>query len=323
MIRTRLCDLLGVEYPIIQAPMAWVAGADLAAAVSNAGALGSIGPNAGAKTITTDVVEVGERMRYQIRKMKSLTDKPFAVNFPIEAGRAFSDRCVEVALEEDVQVAITSVGNPEIYTNRLKEGGIKVLHSVSNVEFARKAEAAGVDAVIAGGYEGGGHSGLDGLTTMVLVPQVADAVNIPTIAAGGIADARGFVAAIALGADGVSIGTRFMCTSESNAHPVVKEAMLKARNTSTVSFRTPIAQGRALKNDFINKLVTLQASNASPEEMLQLFNTGLRGGLIDGDMENGQILCGAIVGMIESIVSAAEVIQAIINQLPSVLARFK
>ena len=323
MFRTKLCELLGIEYPIIQAPMVWVAGAELAAAVSKAGALGSIGPNAGGKTMTADIDETGERLRTQIKKLKTLTDKPFAVNFPIEAGRAFTERCVDVALEEGIEVAITAVGDPRVFTKRFKDAGVRVLHSVSNIKFAVKAEAAGVDGIIAGGFEGGGHSGLDQLTTMVLIPQVCDAVSIPVVAAGGVFDARSFIAAIALGAEGVNMGTRFMSCVESDAHPNVKEAMVKAGDVGTLSYRSPMAQGRVLKNRFLDKVLELQTRNAPHEEHLKLFNNSLVRGLIDGDVEDGQILCGASTGMIKEVVSAADVIQDIVDKVPDVLKRLK
>jgi enoyl-[acyl-carrier protein] reductase II len=323
MFKTRLSELFGIEYPIIQAPMVWVAGVELAAAVSNAGGLGSIGPNAGAKNITDDINETGERLRTQIKRLKTLTDKPFAVNFPIEAGRTFTERCVDVALEEGIEVAITAVGDPKVFTKRFKDGGVKVLHSISNVKFAAKAEAAGVDGVIAGGFEGGGHSGLDQLTTMVLIPQVCDAVSIPVVAAGGIFDARSFIAAIALGAEGVNMGTRFMSCVESDAHPKVKEAMVKAGDVDTLTYRSPMAQGRLLKNRFLEKVLELQARNAPHEEHMKLFNNSLVRGLVEGDIVDGQILCGASTGMIKEMMSAADVIQDIVSKVPDVLKRFE
>src|SRR4030042_1809719 len=191
MKSNRLCQVIGIRYPIVQAPMNWITGADLAAAVSNAGGLGTLGPNAGAKTITRDVEETGESLRCQIRKLKSLTSAPFAVNFPIglegvegEGGRAFSQKCVQVALEEGIKVAITSVGPPNVYTKKFKDAGVKVLHAVSTPRQAKKAEDVGVDAVICEGYEGGGHKALTGLTTLVLIPMTADAVDIPVLRPG-------------------------------------------------------------------------------------------------------------------------------------------
>lgn len=236
-MKTRVCELLGIKYPIIQAAMDWVTNANMVAAVSNAGAMGTLGPNAGAKSITRDVTKTAERLREQISMVRSLTDRPFAVNFPIGWGtsRKFSDRCVEVGIEERVPVAIVSQGGPKIYTWQLKEAGIKVLHVVHTVEHARKAEEVGVDAVITSGFEGGGHGGWEELTTFAVVPQIADAVKIPVIAGGGVGDERGLVAALALGAEGVYMGTRFIATKECPAHPKVKQAVLRADEVSTVS----------------------------------------------------------------------------------------
>jgi len=251
MLKTRICDLLGIEYPIIQAPMNWITGANLAAAVSNAGGLGTLGPNAGVTGVTEDVALTGERLRGEIQKMKLLTGKPFAVNFPIGFGtvKDFADRCAEVALEEGIHAAITSMGSPRVYTDRFKEAGVKVFHLVTSVKQALKAEDAGVDAVVAQGFEAGGHSGADELPTLVLVPQVADAVKIPVVAAGGIADARGFVAALVMGAEAVYMGTRFLATLECDAHPNLKQAVLNADDTATIAWgkKLGVGIGRSLK----------------------------------------------------------------------------
>ena len=214
MIKNRIGELLGIRYPLIQAPMNWSSGAELAAAVSNAGALGTLGPNAGAESITDDVELTGERLREQIRKVRELTGKPFAVNIPIGIGEGlkYSKKCVEVVLEEAVPVVITSVGGPDVYTTILQEEGIKVFHAISTARHARKAEESGVDAVVCEGFEAGGHKGFTELTTLVLTPLVADTVKIPVITGGGIGDARGILAALALGADAVYMGTRFMAT---------------------------------------------------------------------------------------------------------------
>ncbi|MFC2123105.1 NAD(P)H-dependent flavin oxidoreductase [Bacteroidota bacterium] len=237
MKKTRICELLDIEYPIIQAPMIWITSAELVAAVSNAGGLGTIGPNAGTTTISTDVDIVGQRLKEQIRKTRGLTNKPFAVNIAIGHGtsKQYSDRYADIVIEEQVPVAIVSQGSANIYIKDLHRAGIKVLHVVSTVDHAKKAEAAGVDAVVTSGFEGGGHSGWDALCTITLVPQVADAVKVPIIAGGGIADARGFVASLALGAEGAYMGTRFIGTEESRAHNNVKQALVEANDTSTIS----------------------------------------------------------------------------------------
>jgi NAD(P)H-dependent flavin oxidoreductase YrpB (nitropropane dioxygenase family) len=328
----RLCQILDIQYPIVQAPMNWITGASLAAAVSNAGGLGTVGPNAGANVVTTDVAETGERLRRQIKKARSLTSKPFAVNFPVgmegvevaEVGRKYSQRCVEVALEEGIPVAITSVGSPSVYTKTLKDAGIKVLHAVSTVSQAKKAEAAGVDAVICEGYEGGGHKALTELTTMVLVPMTADAVKIPILAGGGIADARGVVAALALGADGVYVGTRFIVTRECDAHPNVKQAVLRAGDACTVSVKKWIMFGRDLKNAFTQKYLEMQEAGASNEELLQFLDKHtMYQALVKGDADQGELPCGQDAGMINDLLSAAEAIDNMVTEIASVFEELK
>ncbi len=327
----RLCNLLGIEYPIIQAPMNWITGADLAAAVSNAGGLGTLGPNAGARTLTKDVKETGERLRRQIRKVKTLTNKPFAVNFPMGAGDAegeggaFCQRCVEVALEEGISAAITSVGPPNVYTKVFKDAGVKVLHAVSTAGQAGKAEVAGVDGVICEGYEGGGYKAITELSTMTLIPMAADSVkNIVIVAAGGIADARGMAAALALGADGVCVGTRFIATHECDAHPKVKQAIIEARDTATVSLKKWVVAGRVLRNSYAQKYMELQESKASIEELVRFLSQHtLHQGLVDGDIEQGEVPCGQNAAIIGSIVSAAEVVQSFVKGMPSVMGQIK
>jgi len=328
MMNNRICKLLDIRYPIVQAPMNWITGADLAAAVSNAGGLGTIGPNAGADTVTTDVIETGERLRRQIRKVKNLTDKPFAVNFPIgmegvdqaEGGRKFSQKCVEVALEERIPVAITSVGPPNVYTRVLKDAGIKVLHAVSTAGHAKKAEEKGVDAVICEGYEGGGHKATTELTTMTMIPMAADLVNIPVIAAGGIADARGLVAALALGAEAVYVGTRFIATHECDAHPKVKEAVIQGADVCTVSIKKWIVAARDLKNSFTQKFSEMQEGGAPMEEILQLMETHtMYRALVQGDTDEGELPCGQNAGIIHELKSAAEVIENMMAEIPSVM----
>jgi len=328
----RLCQILSIDYPIVQAPMNWITGADLAAAVSNAGGLGTVGPNAGANTLTTDVAETGERLRRQIKKAKNLTNKPFAVNFPVgmegveiaEVGRKYSQRCIEVALEEGIPVAITSVGSPSVYTKVLKDAGVKVLHAISTVSQARKAEDAGVDAIICEGYEGGGHKALTELTTMVLIPMTADAVKIPILAGGGVADGRGLVAALALGADGVYVGTRFIVTRECDAHPNVKQAVLRAQDACTVSIKKWMMFGRDLKNAFTQKYLDMQAARASDEELFQFLNKHtMYQALVQGDTEEGELPCGQDAGMVNNLSSAAEVIENMVAGIAPVFEELK
>lgn len=239
-MQTRITELLGIEHPIIMAAMAWVSNAEIVAAVSNAGGLGTLGPNAGAIMVTTDVAETGERLRGQIRNVRQLTDRPFAVNFVVGmAGldKKFSERCIEVGIEEQVPVAIVSQGSPMVHTERLKKADMKVLHVCAAVSHARKAEEAGVDAVVASGTDGGGHSGFEQNTTFCLVPQVVNAIKIPAIAGGGVADGRQVVAALALGAEGVYVGTRFIATIENPAHKRYKEALLRSKDGDTIAIR--------------------------------------------------------------------------------------
>jgi enoyl-[acyl-carrier protein] reductase II len=237
MGRNRICERLGIKVPIIQAPMNWVSGADLAAAVSNAGGLGTLGPNCGAETITSDVELTGERIRDQIKKVRRLSQAPFAVNVIVGVGEdmKYSKKIVDVIIQEAVPVAIISVGRPDIYTDTLKAAGITVLHAISTARHTQKAEAAGVDAVICEGFEAGGHKGFTELTTLTLTPMAADAVDLPVIAGGGIGDARGVLAVMALGAEGIYMGTRFMVTRESESHTRVKKKLLDHR----VSVRSP------------------------------------------------------------------------------------
>lgn len=249
MKRTRICDLLGIEYPIIQGGMTWIANAELAAAVSNAGALGIVSPNAGMK-LEGNVVE---HLRSQIRKAQSLTDRPFGVNLPLQIPEI--KELIDVLMAEGVKVVTTSAGSPALYTGVLKEGGVKVLQVVASVRHALSAERHGVDAVVAEGYEAGGHNGFDELPTMVLVPQVVDAVSIPVVAAGGIADARGFVAALALGAEGVQMGTCFVTTKECVAHQNFKDGIVNASDTGTVITGRKLGPARILKNEFASKIL--------------------------------------------------------------------
>ncbi|MDD5038840.1 MAG: nitronate monooxygenase [Dehalococcoidales bacterium] len=318
MAKNRLCDLLNIRYPIIQAPMNWVSGADLVAAVSNAGGLGTLGPNAGAKTITSDVALTGERPRGQIRKVKTLTDKPFAVNINIGVGdaRKFSQKCVEVVKEEGIAAAILSVGSPEVYCQTLKDSGIKVLAAVSTTKHAVKAEQIGVDAVICEGYEAGGHKGFTELTTFVLVPMVADKVNIPIVAGGGIADARGVLAALVLGADGVYIGTRFMVTHESDSHPTVKEAIIKAEDAATVSVPKDYMLCRDLKNQFTQKYLEMKAAGASSKILQEFLNEhSPYQAQVLGDFDGAELHSGQVAGLINSVITAAEVVQGIVNEI--------
>jgi len=304
--------------------MSWITDAKLAAAVSNAGGLGIIGPNAGAKTLTTDVIETGERLRSEIRRAKSLTDKPFGVNVLSYKGDLFqfSDQCVKVILEEGVAVVALCGDQPEKYAKQLKDAGIKLLHRalpVNNVEAARRAEQAGIDAFIATGFEGGGHVGLDRIPTFVLIPQIVDAIKIPVIAGGGIVDGRGMVAAMALGAEGVYMGTRFIATTECPAHPTYKQAIINANDTSTVTFTSMVGLCRALKTPPVERYVQMELNGtATYEEMVKLHRHESRPWL-EGDWATTVFPVGAGAGLIKKVTSAAEVVTSIIEEADRIL----
>ncbi len=292
----RICELLGIEYPIIQGGMAWVATAELAAAVSNAGGLGVIA----AGGAPADVV------REQIKKARTLTDKPFGVNVMLMS--PFSDEVMEVVIEEKPAVVATGAGNPGKYIERLKEAGIKIMPVIASVAMAKRMEKAGADAVIAEGTEAGGHIGE--LTTMVLTPQVVDAVSIPVVSAGGYADSRGTKAAFALGADGIQVGTRFICSTECIAHENYKNAVLKAKDRdAVVTGRSTGAPVRALKNKLTKEYQRLEKEGASAEEIEELGVGGLRRAFQDGDIENGSLMAGQSAAMVHEIQPCSEIVK--------------
>lgn len=300
MFYTEICKMLDIEFPIIQGGMAWVATAELAAAVSNAGGLGIIA----AGSAPEDVV------RNEIKKAKSLTDKNFGVNIYFMSPHV--DKVIDVVVEEEVPVVTTGAGNPGKYMSKLKQAGIKVIPVVSSVALARRLERVGADALIAEGMECGGHIGE--LTTMALVPQVVDAVKIPVIAAGGIADARGFLAALALGAKGVQMGTRFVCARECTAHEKFKEAIITAKDRSTiVTGKTTGHPVRVIKNKLSLKFEELEQKQASVFELEALGQGKLRLAVVDGDVENGSVMAGQVSGMIKEVISAENIIQDIIK----------
>ena len=316
MKKTTICYLLGIEYPIIQGGMAWIANAELAAAVSNAGGLGLISPDAG-MALNADRVE---HLRSQLRKASSLTDKPFGVNLPLPVARV--KELIDVVIQQRVSLVVTSMGDPMSYTYYLKDAGIKVLHVVASVKHATRAEACGVDAVIAEGCEAGGHIGFDELSTLVLVPQVVDAVKIPVIAAGGIADARGFIAALALGAEGVQMGTRFLASHQCLAHRNAKEAVVKASDMDTIVTCRKLSPRRTLRNEVTTRLTEMESAGASDHDIETFLGTGrVRKAEIDGDLVNGEVHCGAIAGMITEIVNAGEIVQSIVSASEAVLTR--
>ena len=318
MGQNRICELLGIRYPIIQAPMNWVSGADLVAAVSEAGGLGTLGPNSGAKKITPDVELTGERMRDQIRKVRGLTRAPFAVNIVAGFGEAlkYSKKVVEVVIEEAVPVAIVSVGRPDTYTGVLKEAGVKVLHAISTARHGKKAEEVGVDAVICEGFEAGGHKGFTELTTLILTPMVADAVNVPVVTGGGIGDARGVLAALALGADGIYMGTRFMVTRESESHTRVKEAIVKGQDVCTMSVPKDRMLARDLANNFTREYMQMKLTGSSPEELNDYLKRHSQYQAQQlGQADDAEICCGQVAGLIAEVQSAGEVMHDVVANL--------
>lgn len=314
----RICSLLGIRYPIIQAPMNWVSGAALTGAVSEAGGLGTLGPNSGADRIEPDVEKTGERMREQIRKVRAITEKPFAVNVVVGFGEdtKFSRKIVDVLVQEQVPAAIVSVGRPDIYTGILQGAGIKVLHAISTARQAQKAQQAGVDAVICEGFEAGGHKGLTELTTFVLTPMVADAVEIPVVTGGGIGDARGVLAALALSADGIYMGSRFMATQESESHDNVKQAIVRATDACTVSVDKEKMIARDLKNTFTDQFDDMRKSGTSLQDLVEYLNEhGQYQAQRLGRIEDAEICCGQVAGLISNAPSAAQCMQTIIRDI--------
>jgi enoyl-[acyl-carrier protein] reductase II len=298
--------------------MTWIANAELAAAVSGAGGLGVISPNAGMR-LEDDVVQ---NLRGQIRRAKGLTDKPFGVNLVVFIPGI--EELIDVMIAEGVKAVVTSAGDPDRYTMNFKSAGITVLHLVSSVRQARRAEEVGVDAVIAEGFEAGGHNGFDELPTMVLVPQVADSVKIPVIAAGGIADTRGLIAAVALGAEGVQMGTRFVATNECIAPQNVKDAIVAAADTGTMVTARNLSPTRGLKNDFSAMVAEMDKRGATADELLAFIGLGrARMALLEGRVEEGDAYAGEASGMIHGIVGAGEVVKSIAEGYDSIVARLK
>lgn len=306
-MRTELCELLGIEYPVIQGGMAWIADAKLAAAVSNAGGLGLI------SAMNADA----EWLRGQIREAKSLTDKPFGVNIMLMS--PFADQVAQVVVEEGVKVVTTGAGTPAKYMPMWIEAGIKVLPVVASVAYAKLAQRAGATAVIAEGCESGGHIGE--LTTMALVPQVVDAVDIPVIAAGGIGDGRGIAAALMLGAIGVQMGTRFLTAHECCVHEVYKERVLKAKDIDTVSTGKRLGHPvRCLKTPFSREMMRMENdANVTAEEIEARGVGALRKAVQLGDLENGTFMAGQIAGMMTKQQSCAEIINEIMTEAENLL----
>ena len=305
-MKTEITKLLGIEYPIIQGGMAWVAEYHLAAAVSEAGGLGLIGAASA----------LPEWVREQIREVKKLTDKPFGVNIMLMSPNA--DEVAKIIVEEGVPVVTTGAGNPEKYMQMWKSAGVKVVPVVASVAMAKRMERCGADAIVAEGTEAGGHIGEN--TTMVLVPQIVDAVSIPVIAAGGIADGRGIAAAFLLGARAVQMGTHFVVTKESQVHENYKKCILKAKDIdSRVTGRTTGHPGRALRNQMTKEYLRLEKEGASFEELELLTLGGLRKAVVEGDVVHGSVMAGQIAGMVKEEMTCKELIEKLVRETDSLM----
>jgi len=308
-LKTRVCELLGIEAPIIQGGMVYIATPELAAAVSNAGGLGQL-------TWGKDP----ELLRQRIRKTREMTDKPFGVNIPLLVPEAQS--FIDVSIEENVDIIFTSAGNPAKFTEYIKDKGPKVGHVAPSVRLAQKAEASGVDLLVAEGWEAGGHNAYDDVTVMTLIPQVTDAVKIPVVAAGGIADARGMVAAFSLGAEAIQMGTRFVMTKECIAHQNYKEAIIGAPDTATVITGRTFGPTRILKNKLAETIISWEYQGLSSDAILERLGSGRsQKAILEGDLEDGSPMIGQIAGMINDVISVQEVFDRILSQVKPVLEK--
>jgi len=299
----RITQLFGIEYPIVQAGMIWASGWRLASAVSNAGGLGILGAGS----------MYPEVLRMHIEKCKQATSNPFAVNLPL----LYPDiqKHIELILEYKVPIVFTSAGSPRTWTPLLRENGVKVVHVVSSSSFAQKAEAAGCDAVVAEGFEAGGHNGREETTTLVLVPQVVKAVSVPVIAAGGIATGQQMLAAMALGASGVQIGTRFLASEESSAHPDFKKMVIEAKEGDTQLMMHKLVPVRLLKNDFFRRIEEAESRGANAEELQEILGRArAKKGMFEGDLREGELEIGQVSSLLDDILPARSIVQNLLQE---------
>ncbi|WP_116769858.1 NAD(P)H-dependent flavin oxidoreductase [Maribacter litoralis] len=302
-MQNRITELFKIEFPIIQGGMIWTSGWRLASAVSNAGGLGIIG----AGSMYPDV------LREHIQKCKKATTKPFGVNIPMLYPDL--DKLMDIIIEEDVKIVFTSAGNPKTWTSFLKEKGITVVHVVSSLKFALKAQEAGVDAIVAEGFEAGGHNGRDETTTMVLIPAVKEHIQIPLIAAGGIANGKAMLAAMVLGADGVQVGSRFVASEEASNHMNFKQVVVDAKEGATHLTLKELAPVRLVKNTFYNKVQQAYAEGATTEELKALLGRGrAKKGMFLGDLEDGELEIGQVSALIHDIKPAGEIVNDIMSE---------
>jgi len=308
-MQNRITSLFNIQYPLIQAGMIWCSGWELASAVSNAGGLGIIGSGSMYPAILEE----------HILKCKAATDKPFAVNLPMLYPNI--EEHIALIIQHKVPIVFTSAGNPKTYTARLKEQGITVVHVVSSAKFAKKAQDAGVDAIVAEGFEAGGHNGRDETTTFCLIPIVKAEVEIPLIAAGGIGTGRGMLAAMNLGADGVQIGSRFVASPESSAHQNFKEVVINSEEGDTMLTLKELTPVRLVKNAFYNQVHEAYEKGATIEELNALLGRGrAKKGMFEGDLIEGELEIGQVAGLIREIKPAAEIVQEIITEFKQALA---
>ena len=309
-MQTRISSLFGIQVPIIQAGMIWCSGWELASAVSNAGGLGIIG----AGSMYPDV------LRDQIRKCKAATSKPFAVNIPLLYPNI--EEHMNIIVEEGVKIVFTSAGNPATWTAWLKERGLMVVHVIANTKFAIKCEAAGVDAIVAEGFEAGGHNGREETTTLVLIPQIVQAVKIPVIAAGGIGNGAQLAACLALGADGVQVGSRFIATPESSAHQAFKDRIITSAEGDTKLSLKALTPVRLLKNQFAEQIQAAEAAGESKEKLAEMLGRGrAKKGMFEGDLEEGELEVGQVSSLIREIKPAAEIVQELMDDCKKALQR--
>lgn len=307
-MKNRITELFGIQYPIIQAGMIWTSGWRLASAVSNAGGLGIIGSG----SMYPHILEE------HIRKCKAATDKPFGVNLPLLYPDI--DKHIDIIIKEDVKIVFSSAGNPKAFTRILKEHGITVVHVVSSSKFAKKAEEAGCDAVVAEGFEAGGHNGREETTTMVLIPAVVNAVKIPVIAAGGIATGRQMLAAMVLGAQGVQVGSRFVATEEASCHPEFKKAVISSQEGDTLLSMKKVVPVRLMKNKFFQKINEAEQRGATVAELEEILGRArAKKGMFEGDMEDGELEIGQVSALIRDILPAGVVVQQIWNEFNETL----
>jgi len=309
--RPHIGNLFGVRYPIVQAGMVWASGWRLAAAVSNAGGLGLIG----AGSMHPEVFLA------HVQKCKSATNNPFGVNVPLLYPEM--DRIIKIILEEKIPIVFTSAGNPALWTPTLKAAGITVVHVVSSVKFALKAQAAGVDAIVAEGFEAGGHNGREETTTLTLVPAVRQATTLPLIAAGGIASGAAMLAVMALGADGVQVGSRFVASEEASCHANFKQAVIQAQEGSTVLTLKELTPVRLLKNPFYTELKALYDQGATAEQLNAHLGRGrAKKGMFEGDLETGELEIGQAAATIDRILPAAAIVQEFVGDYNALMASF-